>query len=79
MSVSKGSVVQGSLPWLRRHDNDLWWLRQEHQPFTMAGQLRVLGGGGPRSPHAGTRYSAGTVPSRAPSSLYEAETGAEGA
>lgn len=23
--------------------NDPWWLRQEHQPATMAGQLRVLG------------------------------------
>ncbi|MFI6936760.1 DNA-binding protein [Streptomyces sp. NPDC050287] len=25
------------------YDNDPWWLRQEHQPATMAGQLRVLG------------------------------------
>ncbi|MET7695124.1 TniQ family protein [Streptomyces sp. NPDC005483] len=25
------------------YDNDPWWLRQEHQPTTMAGQLRVLG------------------------------------
>ncbi|MGW2330367.1 DNA-binding protein [Streptomyces sp. NPDC001700] len=25
------------------YDNDPWWLRQEHQPVTMAGQLRVLG------------------------------------
>ncbi|MFE9123621.1 DNA-binding protein [Streptomyces sp. NPDC007172] len=24
------------------YDNDPWWLRQEHQPATMAGQLRVL-------------------------------------
>ncbi|WP_425274524.1 DNA-binding protein [Streptomyces flavidovirens] len=25
------------------YDNDPWWLRREHQPATMAGQLRVLG------------------------------------
>ncbi|MEU8718258.1 hypothetical protein [Streptomyces sp. NPDC048663] len=25
------------------YDNDPWWLRQEHQPATLAGQLRVLG------------------------------------
>ncbi|MDH6513736.1 hypothetical protein M2163_009292 [Streptomyces sp. SAI-135] len=25
------------------YDNDPWWLRQDHQPATMAGQLRVLG------------------------------------
>lgn len=25
------------------YDNDPWWLRQEHQPATMAGRLRVLG------------------------------------
>jgi hypothetical protein len=25
------------------YDNDPWWLRQEHQAVTMAGQLRVLG------------------------------------
>ncbi|MFI9771667.1 DNA-binding protein [Streptomyces sp. NPDC052415] len=25
------------------YDNDPWWLRQEHQPTTIAGQLRVLG------------------------------------
>ncbi|MET9819846.1 hypothetical protein [Streptomyces sp. NPDC006355] len=25
------------------YDNDPWWLRKEHQPVTMAGQLRVLG------------------------------------
>jgi len=25
------------------YDNDPWWLRQEHQPAAMAGQLRVLG------------------------------------
>ncbi|MET7665908.1 DNA-binding protein [Streptomyces sp. NPDC005463] len=25
------------------YDNDPWWLRQEHQPVTMAAQLRVLG------------------------------------
>ncbi|BET45101.1 hypothetical protein RGQ21_00830 [Kitasatospora aureofaciens] len=25
------------------YDNDPWWLRQEHQPATIAGQLRVLG------------------------------------
>nr|WP_237522871.1 DNA-binding protein [Streptomyces sp. SID1328] len=25
------------------YDNDPWWLRQEHQAATMAGQLRVLG------------------------------------
>lgn len=25
------------------YDNDPWWLRQEHQSATMAGQLRVLG------------------------------------
>lgn len=25
------------------YDNDPWWVRQEHQPATMAGQLRVLG------------------------------------
>ncbi|WP_344387681.1 DNA-binding protein [Streptomyces vastus] len=25
------------------YGNDPWWLRQEHQPSTMAGQLRVLG------------------------------------
>jgi hypothetical protein len=25
------------------YDNDPWWLRQEHQATTMAGQLRVLG------------------------------------
>ncbi|MGW3956972.1 DNA-binding protein [Streptomyces sp. NPDC004752] len=25
------------------YDNDPWWLRQEHQPATMAAQLRVLG------------------------------------
>jgi hypothetical protein len=25
------------------YDNDPWWLRQEHHPATMAGQLRVLG------------------------------------
>ncbi|MEU9412324.1 hypothetical protein AB0E08_42440 [Streptomyces sp. NPDC048281] len=24
------------------YDNDPWWLRQEHQPATMAGQLRVM-------------------------------------
>ncbi|WP_329332710.1 DNA-binding protein [Streptomyces sp. NBC_01352] len=25
------------------YDNDPWWLRQEHQPATIAGQLRLLG------------------------------------
>lgn len=25
------------------HDDDLWWLRQEHQPATIAGRLRVAG------------------------------------
>ncbi|MGW1563376.1 DNA-binding protein [Streptomyces sp. NPDC002144] len=25
------------------HGDDLWWVRQEHQPTTIAGQLRVLG------------------------------------
>ncbi|WP_406212005.1 DNA-binding protein [Streptomyces canus] len=38
----------GAVRRLRRGDggpyaNDPWWVRQEHQPATMAGQLRVLG------------------------------------
>lgn len=40
--------------------NDPWWLRQEHQPATMAGQLRVLGKE-KKAPGSGTMWRA-TVP-----------------
>lgn len=42
------------------YDNDPWWLRQEHQPATMAGQLRVLGKE-KKAPGSGTMWRA-TVP-----------------
>ncbi|MFE4915513.1 DNA-binding protein [Streptomyces sp. NPDC056652] len=41
-------------------DNDPWWLRQDHQPSTMAGQLRVLGKE-KKAPGSGTMWRA-TVP-----------------
>ncbi|MFC5904660.1 DNA-binding protein [Streptomyces zhihengii] len=39
------------------YDNDPWWLRREHQPVTMAGQLRVLGKER-RAPGSGTMWRA---------------------
>ncbi|MFD0198953.1 DNA-binding protein [Streptomyces albidoflavus] len=39
------------------YDNDPWWLRREHQPVTMAGQLRVLGKE-KRAPGSGTVWRA---------------------
>ncbi|MQS98799.1 DNA-binding protein [Streptomyces jumonjinensis] len=39
------------------YDNDPWWLRREHQPVTMAGQLRVLGKE-KRAPGSGTMWRA---------------------
>ncbi|MFF4846183.1 DNA-binding protein [Streptomyces collinus] len=39
------------------YDNDPWWLRQEHQPATMAGQLRVLGKE-KKAPGSGTMWRA---------------------
>ncbi|WP_445398781.1 DNA-binding protein [Streptomyces sp. LE64] len=39
------------------YDNDPWWLRQEHQAATMAGQLRVLGKE-KRAPGSGTMWRA---------------------
>ncbi|MFE1500471.1 DNA-binding protein, partial [Streptomyces albidoflavus] len=39
------------------YDNDPWWLRQEHQAATMAGQLRVLGKE-KKAPGSGTRWRA---------------------
>ncbi|MGV9901658.1 DNA-binding protein [Streptomyces sp. NPDC003388] len=54
----------GSIIRLRRgaggppgYDNDPWWLRQEHQPATMAGQLRVLGKE-KKAPGSGTMWRA---------------------
>lgn len=37
--------------------DDPWWVRQEHQPVTMAGQLRVLGKE-KRAPGSGTMWRA---------------------
>lgn len=42
------------------YDNDPWWLRQEHQPASLAGQLRVLGKER-KAPGSGTMWRA-TVP-----------------
>ncbi|WP_456113446.1 DNA-binding protein [Streptomyces niger] len=42
------------------YDNDPWWLRQEHQAATVAGQLRVLGKE-KKAPGSGTMWRA-TVP-----------------
>ncbi len=39
------------------YDNDPWWLRQEHQAATMAGQLRVLGKE-KKAPSSGTMWRA---------------------
>ncbi|MFF1810795.1 DNA-binding protein [Streptomyces sp. NPDC058251] len=39
------------------YDNDPWWLRQEHQAITMAGQLRVLGKE-KKAPGSGTMWRA---------------------
>ncbi|MFF7266478.1 DNA-binding protein [Streptomyces sp. NPDC008159] len=39
------------------YDNDPWWLRQEHQSSTMAGQLRVLGKE-KKAPGSGTMWRA---------------------
>ncbi len=39
------------------YDNDLWWLRREHQAVTMAGQLRVLGKER-KAPGSGTMWRA---------------------
>ncbi|MEU6242787.1 hypothetical protein [Streptomyces sp. NPDC047024] len=39
------------------YDNDSWWLRQEHQPTAMAGQLRVLGKE-KKAPGSGTMWRA---------------------
>ncbi|MEU2269603.1 DNA-binding protein [Streptomyces olindensis] len=39
------------------YDNDPWWLRQEHQSATMAGQLRVLGKE-KKAPGSGTMWRA---------------------
>ncbi|MBP8536608.1 DNA-binding protein [Streptomyces sp. MK37H] len=39
------------------YDNDPWWLRQEHQVATMAGQLRVLGKE-KKAPGSGTMWRA---------------------
>nr|CAF31861.1 putative DNA-binding protein [Streptomyces hygroscopicus subsp. hygroscopicus] len=39
------------------YDNDPWWLRQEHQAATMAGQLRVLGKE-KKAPGSGTMWRA---------------------
>ncbi|MFH8399576.1 DNA-binding protein [Streptomyces anulatus] len=39
------------------YDNDPWWLRREHQPVTMAGQLRVLGKE-KKAPGSGTMWRA---------------------
>lgn len=39
------------------YDNDPWWLRQEHQPATMAGQLRILAAE-QQSGGSGTRWRA---------------------
>ncbi|MFJ2171033.1 DNA-binding protein [Streptomyces griseofuscus] len=39
------------------YDNDPWWLRQEHQAATMAGQLRVLGKE-EKAPGSGTMWRA---------------------
>ncbi|MDT0398511.1 MULTISPECIES: DNA-binding protein [Streptomyces] len=39
------------------YDNDPWWLRQEHQSATMAGQLRVLGKE-MKAPGSGTMWRA---------------------
>ncbi|MER7000693.1 hypothetical protein [Streptomyces sp. NPDC000410] len=41
--------------------NDPWWVRQEHQPVTMAGQLRVLGKE-KRVPGSGTMWRAVVPP-----------------
>ncbi|WP_324605958.1 hypothetical protein [Streptomyces sp. CNS654] len=41
--------------------NDPWWVRQEHQPVTMAGQLRVLGKE-KRAPGSGTMWRAVVPP-----------------
>ncbi|MEV6148522.1 DNA-binding protein [Streptomyces sp. NPDC051992] len=41
--------------------NDSWWVRQEHQPVTMAGQLRVLGKE-KRAPGSGTMWRAVVPP-----------------
>ncbi|MEE4597423.1 hypothetical protein V2J94_37050 [Streptomyces sp. DSM 41524] len=41
--------------------NDPWWVRREHQPVTMAGQLRVLGKE-KRAPGSGTMWRAVVPP-----------------
>ncbi|MGW5283447.1 DNA-binding protein [Streptomyces collinus] len=43
------------------YGNDPWWLRQEHQAATMAGQLRVLGKE-KRAPGSGTMWRAAVPP-----------------
>ncbi|MFF7977380.1 DNA-binding protein [Streptomyces sp. NPDC007905] len=43
------------------YESDLWWLRQEHQAATMAGQLRVLGKE-KKTPGAGRTWRAAVPP-----------------
>lgn len=47
------------------YDNDPWWLRQEHQSATLAGQLRVLGKE-KKAPGSATTWRAAVPPNSAP-------------
>ncbi|MEV0982487.1 DNA-binding protein [Streptomyces sp. NPDC049915] len=57
------------------YDNDPWWLRQEHQPATMAGQLRVLGKE-KKAPGSGTMWRS-TVPAEQRAQISSLVDGAQ--
>ncbi|WP_398864389.1 DNA-binding protein [Streptomyces pakalii] len=57
------------------YDNDPWWLRREHQPVTMAGQLRVLGKE-KRAPGSGTMWRA-SVPAEQRAQISSLVDGAQ--
>ncbi|WP_406173230.1 hypothetical protein [Streptomyces canus] len=57
------------------YDNDPWWLRKEHQPATMAGQLRVLGKE-KKAPGSGTMWRS-TVPAEQRAQITSLVNGAE--
>ncbi|MEU2856630.1 DNA-binding protein [Streptomyces syringium] len=51
--IRRGAAAGGAFG----YSNDPWWVRQEHQPATMAGQLRVLGKE-KKAPGSGTMWRA---------------------
>ncbi|MFF0143073.1 DNA-binding protein [Streptomyces sp. NPDC005227] len=57
------------------YGNDPWWVRQEHQPVTMAGQLRVLGKE-KKAPGSGTSWRV-AVPAEQRALIARAIEGAE--